>query len=41
MKTILSALVALTLVAAAAAPASAYGEYNRQGDRDVGLSSPL
>ena len=41
MKTILSALVALTLVAAAAAPASAYGEFDRQGNRDVGQSSPL
>ncbi|HJU31176.1 MAG TPA: hypothetical protein VJ740_06975 [Hyphomicrobiaceae bacterium] len=41
MKTILSALVALTLVAAAAAPASAYGEFDRQGNRDAGQSSPL
>jgi hypothetical protein len=41
MKTILSALVALTLVAAAAAPASASGEFDRQGNRDAGQSSPL
>jgi hypothetical protein len=42
MKTILSALVALSLLAGAAGSASAaVGEYNAQGDRDVGQSSPL
>jgi hypothetical protein len=41
MKTILSALLALSVLAGIAAPASAYGEYNRNGDRDVGRSSPL
>ena len=41
MKTILSALLALSVLAGIAAPASAYGEYNRNGDRDVGQSSPL
>ena len=40
MKTILSALVALSVIASVAAPASA-ADYNRQGDRDAGLSSPL
>jgi hypothetical protein len=40
MKTVLSALVALSLLATVAAPASA-ADYNRQADRDVGLSSPL
>ena len=41
MKTILSALLALSVLAGLAAPASAYGEYNRNGDRDVGQSAPL
>jgi len=41
MKTILSALLALSVLAGIAAPASAYGEYNKNGDSDVGLSSPL
>src|SRR5262245_39217390 len=40
MKTILSALLALSVLAGIAAPASAT-DYNRNGDRDVGLSSPL
>jgi len=40
MKTILSALLALSVLAGIAAPASA-ADYNRNGDRDVGLSSPL
>jgi hypothetical protein len=40
MKTILSALLALSVLAGIAAPASAF-DYNRNGDRDVGLSSPL
>jgi hypothetical protein len=40
MKTILSALFALSVLAGVAAPASAYGEFNRDGDRDVGPSSP-
>jgi len=40
MKTILSAVLALSVIAAIAAPASAF-DYNRNGDRDVGLSSPL
>jgi hypothetical protein len=43
MKTILSALVALSVLAGlAAAPASAYESYNSSiGGRDVGQSSPL
>ena len=41
MKTILSARLALSVLAGIAAPASAEGEYNGNGDRDVGLSSPL
>jgi hypothetical protein len=41
MKTILSALLALSVLAGIAAPAGAYPEYNRNGDRDAGLSSPL
>ena len=43
MKTILSALVALSVLAGiAAAPASANESYNSSiGGRDVGLSSPL
>jgi hypothetical protein len=41
MKTILSALLALSVLAGIAAPASAYGEYNSNGDRDAGQSSPL
>ena len=41
MKTILSALIALSVLASVAAPASAANDYNRQGDRDVGQSSPL
>ena len=40
MKAILSALLALSVLAGIAAPASAF-DYNRNGDRDVGLSSPL
>jgi len=40
MKTILSAVLALSVLAGIAAPASAF-DYNRNGDRDVGLSSPL
>jgi hypothetical protein len=40
MKTVLSALIALSLLASVAAPASA-ADYNAKGDRDVGLSSPL
>jgi hypothetical protein len=31
----------LSVLAGIAGPASAYGEFNRNGDRDVGLSSPL
>lgn len=41
MKTILSALIALSVLASVAAPASAAGDYNTQGGRDVGQSSPL
>jgi hypothetical protein len=41
MKAILSALVALSLLAGVAAPASAYPDYDRQGSRDAGQSSPL
>jgi hypothetical protein len=42
MKTLLSALLALSVLAGIAAPASAGAfDYNRNGDRDVGLSSPL
>jgi hypothetical protein len=43
MKTILSALVALSVLAGiAAAPASAANDYNANiGGRDVGQSSPL
>ena len=41
MKTVLSALIALSLLASVAAPASAGGDYDRQGDHDVGRSSPL
>jgi len=40
MKTIVSAILALSVLAGIAAPASAF-DYNRNGDRDVGLSSPL
>jgi hypothetical protein len=40
MKTILSALIALSLLAGVAAPASAAGGFNSQGN-DVGQSSPL
>jgi hypothetical protein len=40
MKTVLSALIALSLLATVAAPASA-ADYDRQGNRDTGLSSPL
>jgi hypothetical protein len=42
MKTILSALLALSLLAGIAAPASAANDYNPNiGGRDVGQSSPL
>jgi hypothetical protein len=41
MKTILSVLLALSVFAGLAAPAGAYPAYNRNGDRDAGLSSPL
>jgi len=43
MKIILSALVALSVLAGiAAAPASAFNDWNRSiGGRDVGQSSPL
>jgi hypothetical protein len=41
MKTILSALLALSVLAGLAAPAGAYPIYNQNGDRDAGLSSPL
>lgn len=41
MKTVLSALIALSLLAGVAAPASAGDGYNTQGGRDVGQSSPL
>jgi hypothetical protein len=41
MKIIASALIALSLVAAVAAPASAADGYNTSGGRDVGQSSPL
>jgi hypothetical protein len=41
MKTIASALIALSLVAAIAAPANAADGYNTNGGRDVGQSSPL
>lgn len=41
MRTILLALLALSVLVGIAAPASAYGEYNRNGDRDAGHSSPL
>jgi hypothetical protein len=40
MKTILSALIALSVIASVAAPASA-SDYNSQADRDPGLRSPL
>jgi hypothetical protein len=40
MKTILSAILALSVLAGIAVPASAF-DYNRNGDRDAGLSSPL
>jgi hypothetical protein len=40
MKTIASALIALSLLAGVAAPASAADGFNTQG-RDVGQSSPL
>jgi hypothetical protein len=40
MKTVLSALIALSLLATVAAPASA-ADFDRQGNRDVGQSSPL
>ena len=40
MKTLISALLALSVLAGIAAPAGAV-DYNRNGDRDVGLSSPL
>ena len=39
-KKIRLALLALSVLVGIAAPASAYGEYNRNGDRDVGQSSP-
>ena len=41
MKTVLSALIALSLLATVAAPASAADGYDTQGGRDVGQSSPL
>jgi hypothetical protein len=41
MKTIASALLALSLIAAIADSASAAGGYNTNGGRDVGQSSPL
>jgi hypothetical protein len=41
MKTVLSALLALSLLATVAAPASAADGYDTQGGRDVGQSSPL
>jgi hypothetical protein len=42
MKTILSALLALSVLAGISAPASAFGDYNPNiGGRDVGQSSPL
>lgn len=41
MKTILSALVALTVLASAVAPASAAKGYDTQGGFDAGQSSPL
>ena len=40
MKTIISALLALTVLAGVAAPASAY-DWSTIGGRDVGQSSPL
>ena len=41
MKTILSALLALSVLASVAAPASAADGYDTQGGRDAGQSSPL
>jgi len=42
MKTILSALVALSVLAGLAAPASAYDPFDySHGNKDAGLSSPL
>jgi len=41
MKTILSALVALTVLAGAIAPASAATQYDTHGGYDAGQSSPL
>ena len=41
MKTVLSALIALTVLAGIVAPASAFDGFNSQGGRDVGQSSPL
>jgi hypothetical protein len=41
MKTIASALIALSLVTAIAAPVGAADGYNTHGGRDVGQSSPL
>ena len=40
MKTVLSALIALSLLASVAAPASAADGFNTSG-RDAGQSSPL
>ena len=40
MKTVLSALIALSFLATVAAPASAADGYDTQGGRDVGQSSP-
>ncbi len=41
MKTVLSALIALTVLASAVAPASAAPGYDTKGGYDVGQSSPL
>ena len=41
MKTVFSALLALSLLVTVAAPASAADGYDTQGGCDVGQSSPL
>ena len=41
MKIIASALIALSLIAALAAPVAAADGFNTNGGRDVGQSSPL
>ena len=41
MKTIFSALIALSVLAGIAAPASAGNDFNWQGSRDPGQTSPL